>query len=239
MDPDVRRNIAFLLSLGALPACNPDEIDPTTGSSGGGTSGVSHGGTTGGAPTTSTGDTTTDGDATGSGTTGGTDDTGGASEGCAAYVEYKLKCDLEGSESPAELFAYCTMIRKQIAAIYGPACLTLHDAADACLAQSACDDPDPCAAEIDAANACMPEPEAACIAYAAKVAECYEDAMPDEYAGGCQAYVNYRVYFAGPACGAALEDFYACLVDLPCAEFSSHAGCDAQQSAVFDACSGR
>lgn len=217
-----------MLSLGTLPiACGPDKDGGTDEGTGGTTEGTGGAGTTSGAPTTTEGTT----DSTGSSSTTG--EPGGS---CAPYVEYVKKCDPE--ESEAELYLYCSMIRKQVEAVYGPKCLVAHDAVYECLAMSACDDPDPCPDEIAASNYCLPEVGEACMAFAAKEAECYGEPVPEYAAGFCQVYVNDKGYYPGPACGAAFEELYVCLVDLPCPDFQMRNGCDAEQGKLEIACGG-
>jgi hypothetical protein len=237
MDPSTYRCVAFLLSLGTMPiGCKPKDDGTTDGGTGGtgdATGGTSEAtdGATGSTPTTSTGPTTT-----GSTTTGGTGETGGANESCAAYVAFQIQCDPEVAGMEAELFSYCAMMRTRVEAVYGPACLVAHDAVNHCFVENDCEDLDACAAELDASEACLPEAEAACTAFAAREAECYDEPVPEYAAGACQVYVNYLAYQNGPPCGAALEEWYACLVDLPCVEFEMQTGCDAQQEAIDPAC---
>ncbi|MCY1061227.1 hypothetical protein [Nannocystis sp. SCPEA4] len=248
MESSTYRSLAFLFSLGTLPvACKPESHDTTDGGTGG-TSDTTDGATSTASPTTSTGSTTADDsttgpgtsegtDTTGPGTSEGTDTTGGALDACEAYVAYALKCDPEAAGTEAELLAYCTMWRNMIEASYGPTCLALHDAVNQCLAASDCEDPDACEAEMDAANGCLPEAGAACMMYATKQTECYGEPVPSS-AEGCQAYINSNAYYAGAPCGSALEEWYACLADLPCPEFQMRTGCDAEQEKVDEACAG-
>lgn len=236
MEPSTYRSLAFLFSLGTLPvACKPESHDTTDGGTGG-TSDATDGATSTPPPTTSTAGTTTD-DSTGPGTSEGTDTTGGALDACEAYVSYALKCDPEAAGTEAELLAYCSMLRNLVEATSGPTCLALHDAAYQCLATSDCEDPDACAAEFDASDACLPEAGATCTMYAAKQTECYGEPVPSS-AGGCQAYINYHAYYSGAPCGSALEEWYACLANLPCPEFQMQSGCDAEQQKIDEACAG-
>jgi hypothetical protein len=240
MESSAYRSLAFLFSLGSLPiACGPND-DDTTGGSGGATDPTT--GTTDGTPTTTT--TTTTGDPTAEPTTGDTSepgtttDTGGAGEACEAYVAYLIKCEPEAEAMKDMYLAYCAMIRGQVEAIYGPVCLAAHDAVYECLQASDCADEAACEAEIEASGGCFPEAGAACTAFGAKEAECYDEPVPDYAAGSCQVYLNSQVYYSGPACGEALEEWFACLVDLPCLEFEMQAGCEAQRDAITNACGG-
>lgn len=231
MDSTTYRGIAFLLSLGALPiACEPNEDGGTDDGTGGTSDATDGAGTTSGAPTTSSDGTTGE-----SGTTGGMGDPAGS---CALYVEYVKRCNPDGEETEAELYSYCSMTRKRVEAVYGPDCLVAHDAVNECLATIACDDPDPCPDEIDASNLCTPAAGAGCMAFAAKEAECYDTPEPEYAAGACQVYVNDRAYYFGAACGAAFEELYVCLVDLPCPDFLMREGCDAEQAKLDTACGG-
>ncbi|MDC0718140.1 hypothetical protein [Nannocystis bainbridge] len=243
MESSAYRSLAFLFSLGSLPvACNPKGgattdggtggTDPTTGTTDGTGSSATDGATT--EPTT--GPTTTD--PGGTTDTGDTTDTGSADEACQAYVAYLLRCE-PGLEPMMDAYlAYCSMTRSRTEAVYGPACLALYDAAFVCLGTSECEDPSACEAEWDAADGCLPEAGAICVAFAAKEAECYGTPVPDYAAGACQAYLNYQAYAYGTACGTAYDEWYACLTELPCLEFQMRAGCDAQQDQIALACGG-
>ncbi|WAS94488.1 hypothetical protein [Nannocystis punicea] len=247
MESSAYRSLAFLFSLGSLPiACNPDG-DDTTDDSGGTTDSTN--GTTDGTQTTTTattGDTATEPTTGGASepTTGGTTEpgttteTGGGGEACEAYVAYLIKCEPEAEAMKDMYLAYCAMIRAQVEAIYGPVCLAAHDAVYECLQASDCTDETACEAEVEASNGCFPEAGAACTAFGAKEAECYDEPVPDYAAGSCQVYLNSQVYYSSPACGEALEEWFACLVDLPCVEFEMQAGCEAQRDEVTGACGG-
>ncbi|MBZ5708061.1 hypothetical protein [Nannocystis pusilla] len=239
MEPSTCRSLAFLFSLGALPvACKSESHDTTDGGTGG-ASDATDGATSTAPPTTSTGGATMGDSTTGPGTSEGTDTTtGGALEACEAYVAYRLKCDPGATGTEAELLADCTMVRDLVETTYGPTCLALHDAVNHCLAASDCDAPDACAAEMDAANGCLPEAGPACVAFAAKEAECSGEPVPAYAAGSCQAYINNNVYYGGAPCGSALEEWYVCLVDLPCPQFQMRAGCEAEQEKIAEACGG-
>lgn len=238
MESSAYRSLAFLFSLGTLPlACNPkgggntDDTDGTTDPTGG-TTGPTDGTTDGNssATTTTTGEPTT-------GPTTSTGETAGAEMACAGYVAYSLKCSPESMSTEAELYAYCAMTRTRVAAIFGPTCLALQDALYDCLGASPCEQADLCADEFAAVGQCYPEPSAGCVAFAAKQEECYGMPLP-AYAGMCQYGVNIYSYYMGPPCGSALEEWYACLVDLPCPEFEMQTGCDDLRAAVDLACEG-
>lgn len=228
MESSAYRSLAFLFSLGTLPiACGPkggdttDGTDPTTG-------------TTDGTPATPT-DSMSSEPTTGATEPGGTTDTGGP---CQSYVDYFLRCDPEYADFQDQFFAQCTTYRHQVEVLYGPACLALHDAVYECLETAPCQDGPACGPETEVADACLPEAGASCIAFSAKEAECYGEPVPANAAGHCQVYINSQVYYGGPACGAAAEEYFACLADLPCPDFEMGSGCDTQEAKLVTACGG-
>lgn len=240
MDPSAYRSLAFLFSLGSLPlACGPKDADTTDGSTGGTdpTVGTTDGATTGSTDGASS-EPTTAGATTDPGTTTDPGGTTGAGGPCQSYVDYYLRCDPEAAGLEDQFYAQCTTLRRQLEAFYGPTCLALHDAAFECMETAECQDGPVCGAETDIAYACLPEAGASCIANAAKEAECYGQPVPEYAAGTCQVYVNSQVYYAGPACGTALEEYYACLTGLPCPKFEMGSGCDAQEAELAAACGG-
>ena len=237
MDPQHYRGLAFLLSLGSLPvACKPDGGGTTSDSGGSGSSGT--GGpttgpdtaTSGGTGTEATGPTTSAG--TGTQGTGATD-TGSPGSLCEAVAEHGVTCD--PMVDPAEALATCEAARKMYEQLNGPTCLLVYDALLECESQAACDDPDPCPAELEAILSCKPEPGPICEAYGAKYVECAPPGLPygaDYFAGYCQAYINFGLYMSGQPCGSALEELQSCLSMLPCADIEMGTGCEAQQMAV-------
>lgn len=246
MESSAYRSLAFLFSLGTLPiACGPKDADTTDGSTG---ATDPTRGTTDGTPATPT-DGMSSGPATAGttdGSTGATDSVGttdpggttGAGGPCQSYVDYYLRCDPDAAGLEDQFYAQCTTLRRQLEAFYGPTCLVLHDAAFECMETAECQDGPVCGAETDIAYACLPEAGASCIAYSAKEAECYGQPVPEYAAGTCQVYVNSQIYYAGPACGEALEEYYACLTELPCPEFEMGSGCDVQEAGLAMACGG-
>ncbi|MCY0988786.1 hypothetical protein OV203_16745 [Nannocystis sp. ILAH1] len=232
MDPSAYRSLAFLFSFGTLPiACGPKDGDTTDGSTGGTDPST---GTTDGTPATTSGEPTS-GSTT---TTADTTDTDSADQACQAYVDYLIKCDPEAAQMQAKYFAYCAMIRTRVEAVYGAFCLSAHDAVYECLLANPCDDLSACDAVLEVSNQCQPEAGATCVAYAAKEAECYDQPEPSYAAGACQAYINNQIYDLGPACGAALEEYFACLTALPCPEFEMGSGCDVQEAKIVTDCGG-
>lgn len=251
MDPSTYRGLTFLLSLGALPiACNPEKNDTTDGGTGGGTTGTTNGATTG--ATTGAASVTDGGSGSGSatdsgGTTSGTSgptsgtsgetETGGPNGACASYVAYQVKCDPGLAGMEAQLLADCEAGRMMNAKTLGDACLALYDVYFECLGNTAmCDNPTACEAEGMAAFDCLPEPGAGCKAYATKYVECVPDTDPGYIGGLCQGNINYGTSVYGAGCGAAYEDFFACLGGLSCNDFMMAIGCEAQQMAVDAAC---
>lgn len=223
MEPSTYRGLTFLLSLGALPiACNPEKGGTTDGGSGG---------TTADDGTSSDGGVTTSG-STGAGSTDtgstGSTDTGGTSGACAAYVAFKVMCDPSLAGMEAQLLADCETERKKTAIIYGEACVAPLDAANECVAMSGCGAQDPCTAEWMAVENCLPEPGPVCQAYAAKVVECMPGTNLEFEAGSCQADLNDVQYYSGPGCGAAYEEYYACIAELSCSELAMDVFCDPQ-----------
>ncbi|MCY0988785.1 hypothetical protein OV203_16740 [Nannocystis sp. ILAH1] len=239
MESSAYRSLAFLFSLGTLPiACGPKGGDTTDGSTGG-TDPTR--GTTDGTPATPT-----DGMSSGPATAGATDSAGTTDPGgttgtggpCQAYVDYFLRCDPEDADLADQFYAQCMTFRHQAEVLYGPTCLALHDAVYECMETAECQDGPVCGAETEVADACLPEAGASCIAFSAKEAECYGEPVPANAAGHCQLYVNSQVYYGGPACGAAVEEYFACLADLPCPEFEMGSGCDVQEAELVTACGG-
>ncbi|PCC71501.1 hypothetical protein SAMN02745121_01046 [Nannocystis exedens] len=237
MEPSAYRSLAFLFSLGTLPiACGPKGGGNTTDGTTDPTDGTTDptGGTTDGTSTTTT---TTTGEPTTGPTTGGGSETAGADPACAAYVAYYLKCNADTAGGlEAEAYAYCAMMRMRVGTIFGATCLAAQDALFECLGNSPCDQEGACEDEFSASAQCYPDAGELCVAFAAKQEECYGMPLPSYAAGMCQYYINARAYYDGPPCGSAVEEWYACLLDLPCPEFEMQTGCDELKAAFDLAC---
>ncbi len=235
MEHSTYRGLAFLLSLGTLPlACKTDE--GTTESGTGTTTGPGTSTDGSGSGTSVGASTLTDGSGSGSGSTGASsgsssDPTGGPGGICEQYAAFYLMCDPSGDKD--QLIADCEALRKKQEGVYGPACLALHDAYIACLIAGTCDAN--CDAEGTAAYDCRPEVGPICQAYGMKYMDCMlGDAT--ETAQYCQVGLNTSAFQYGPACGTAYEELIACLNALDCAAFETHTGCEAQMTALGQAC---
>ena len=76
-----------------------------------------------------------------------------------------------------------------------------------------------------------------CQSYGAKVAECYNPRYGMEAAAGCAYGIQQYGMTYGPDCAKALEDFYACLSALSCAELTGPGPvCDAESMNLDPAC---
>ncbi|MCY0988787.1 hypothetical protein OV203_16750 [Nannocystis sp. ILAH1] len=234
MEPSAYRSLAFLFSLGTMPiACGPKGGDTSDGTADP-TDGTTNS-TTGTTDGTSTATTSTTGEPTTGPTTGDASETSGAHPACAAYAAYHVECNPDSLTPVTEVYAYCAVVRTRVEAIYGPTCLAIQDALFECLENSPCLS-DACEADYTALQQCWPEASAGCVAFAAKSEECYGMPLPIDAAGHCQQYVNAHAYYYGAPCGSAYEEWYACLIDLPCPEFEMQAGCDDLKAAVDLAC---
>jgi len=92
-----------------------------------------------------------------------------------------------------------------------------------------------CLEEQSAVNkACLPEPGDTCEAYGAKYDECLGDGEGE--ASYCQLQVNIYGQEYGQECGQAVEDYYACLSELDCADFEDETGCGKAEDAIDDLC---
>lgn len=243
MEHSTYRGLAFLLSLGTLPlACKTDEgtTDSGTGTTTG--PGTSSDGSSGASSGTSAVTDTSGTDSAGTSGTSGTSGSSGSSSGdptggpggiCEQYAAFYLMCDPSGSTE--QLLEMCQAVREEREGVYGPACLALHDAYLACIITGGCEDTNACDAEAMATYYCKPEIGAICQAYGAKYMECMlgDAAATSEY---CQIGLNTAAFQYGPACGTAYEELIACLTALDCAELENPVGCEAQMTALSQAC---
>lgn len=237
MDPSTVRGLTFLFSLGTLPvACNPEKSDTTGGDSSGGSTSTDGAGSTS-APTSTEGGTdgASDGGPT-EGTGAGATDTGGAGGVCTTYVAFQIQCNPSLAGMEAQLLDECEVERIKTATIYGEACVAPLDAALECVAMTDCAAQDPCAAEWTAVQDCLPAPGPLCQAYAAKVVECIPGTNLEFEGGSCQAYLNDIFYYSGAACGAAYEEYYACINELSCSELEMDIFCDSQAQKIEATC---
>ncbi|MBZ5708752.1 hypothetical protein [Nannocystis pusilla] len=90
-----------------------------------------------------------------------------------------------------------------------------------------------------------PGPEGqVCVQYGAKYGECYPRSMRfvDEIVAYCSGQVAMGTAQDGPACGEALEDWYACITNLDCRqieqEFNNPQLCLGQAATIDQLCPG-
>ncbi|MEZ4452906.1 MAG: hypothetical protein R3B09_25835 [Nannocystaceae bacterium] len=252
MDSSSSRSLFFLLSLGTIPlACTDGSGESESETSSGTTSASTTMGTTEGTATagtatagtatdgTTTDGTTTDGTATGtatSTTTSETSTTGVPGGLCEDYAAKQVECDPRNSYD--EALAYCTDDLAKYAEI-SPECLAAAEDYYTCEASAACNSDNACDQQVGYLFlACLPEPSRQCTAWATKYVECnmYRPDMIPMVASYCQLNIDGSTREYGEACGTALEEFYACLAALDCAEFDGDNPCPTENAAVEAQC---
>lgn len=200
------RNLTFLLSLGALPlACDEAEPDDSA-----------EGGVTSTATDPSTSSDTTDTTPTSAGTM-----SGGSEADCQAYVAWALMCD--PTSDPAETLALCEEDLHFAEVFLGPKCVALYHDALACLVSASCAEADACISAVDTALDCLPDPGSVCQLWGVTYAECFPGPYANNAAGECQLYINQTAYNYGAYDAKKLEDYFACMSGLSCAELESDA----------------
>lgn len=248
MDAPSSRGLVFLLSLGAIPLGCSDgdgesDTEATTATATATTTGTTTAGT--GTATTTGGTTTGSASETGTSTmtTAGsdTDDTTTTGEPaglCEDYAARAIEC--YPRDSFRDALQYCQDDLAKYAEI-GPECEAAAVDYYKCVAAAPCESDNACDQEVGYLfTACLPEPGPACMAYAAKIGEC-EGLTPEEIdsvGSYCQTGINFGVEEYGAACGAAYEEFYACLGALSCDEIGGDGACPGESADVEMECGG-
>ncbi|MEZ4448975.1 MAG: hypothetical protein R3B09_05785 [Nannocystaceae bacterium] len=258
MDAFSSRGLLFLISMGAVPlACsdggsgsetdnNSDATSETAGTTTAGT--MTDGTATDGTATdgTTTAGTTTDGTTTAGTTTAGTTTgesttsmettTGGDNSVCADYAKAGALCYPRVPYD--EWFDNCAAFVEDYAK-YSQACLSAGEAFLQCKTMTACGEEPDCDAEyMTTTITCSPPPGEVCTNWGAKNAECYMKPLDQAsyIALFCQKAIWNGNFDHGPACGMAIEDHYACVAALDCADFNSQAGCEGTFDKVLSEC---
>ena len=81
----------------------------------------------------------------------------------------------------------------------------------------------------------------ACIGYVEVLTMCYFDSSPSPECiayqeSACQYEFDYSAMLYGERCASAYEDFFVCISQLTCEEFSSEGACAAEGTAVMTNC---
>lgn len=238
MDPAGPRNLAFLLSLGAIPmACDKDYSgsteDSATANASSTTASTGGTGSTGDA-TGSGGSTSTGGTATATGSTSGStgDSTTGGDPGdpCVAYWTKMAECDPELFQDPSAEIAFCNQQFGWWTRFYTPSCAETYAAYFSCKGALSCAEiaaySDACAAIADGIpEACQLVIGPICDAFGDKAATCDPQKTAAEAAYGCQTEIVLETLHYGDTCGQATEDYYACLSALSCPELADDQAC--------------
>jgi len=248
MDSFSTQGLLFLISMAAIPlACSGGGSESETDTNSGTTSETA-GTTTDGATTdgATTDGATTDGATTAPTTSGGTTaaessttmeaTTGEDSSVCADYAKAGVICYPRAPYS--DFFDLCVGSFEEYVA-YSQACLAAGEVFFKCKMMVACGESPQCDAEQMATTiACTPPAGEVCTNWGAKNAECYmEPADQASYIGlFCQDAIWRGTNKHGPACGMAIEDHYACVAALDCADWESQAGCEATFDKVLKEC---
>ncbi len=253
------KHLAFLLSLGGLPlGCVGDDTSTTsdtgtttattstTGSTGSDGTDATTGGTdtTGGSATESGTDSTTATAGTTAGTAGTTTNettgetsmgtTGGGSV-CEEFATFYVSCD--AVDSYEETLAYCTQLLENMA-MYGDECLSAAESYFQCQSELTCREYEEglgCEEAYAAlASLCIPEIGVTCAAYGAKYEEC--DGPDEDVDIYCQQEINTYGNEYGEACGQAVDDYFACLSALDCADLLDENGCEKEEMIAEGLC---
>ncbi len=251
------RHLAFLLSLGGVPlGCVGDDTSTTsdtgtttattstTGSTGSEGTDATTGGTdptTGGSATESGTDSTTAMTGTTAGTTTdettgetSTSTTGGGSV-CEEFATFYVDCDPESTYE--EALAYCTDLLGELAT-YGDECVSAAESYFQCQSGLTCREYSEglgCEETYAAlASLCIPEIGETCAAYGAKYEEC--DGPDEDVDIYCQQEINTYGNEYGEACGQAVDDYFACLSALDCADLLDESGCEKEETIAEDLC---
>ncbi|MEZ4451904.1 MAG: hypothetical protein R3B09_20745 [Nannocystaceae bacterium] len=217
MDPAAAR-LTFLLSLGALPlGCTAGDDAASDASA---TTGAATSSTTGGATTTeSSGDVTGESDAT-----------EGAAGPCEARQAKLQGCFPNLYPDVSESVERCELEILRSGEVLGQACADALAAAEGCYAALSCDELSMSTDACDAANvtvdeACAPIPGPTCVDYGETVAMCDASASAEHSAELCQYWISDLEIEFGDECGDAVEDYFACLSGLSCAEADEPGAC--------------
>ncbi|MEZ4453757.1 MAG: hypothetical protein R3B09_30155 [Nannocystaceae bacterium] len=239
------RSLAFLFSFGALPlACTAGDdmgtSDTATGTTG--TAGTTTAGTTDGTSTDATGTatmgetvgttagTSTDGTSTEGTTTATTDGTtGDVDDACASYWSKEAECYPRYASELDAYIAECKSFLMSLGEVFGEDCIDAQAAVYKCYGGLTCAelmDATACDAVAEAADmTCVVTPGPACTAFGEKKAMCDPRLDAAEVAEYCQTEIGYGTITSGRACGDAIEEHYACLSALSCAELESPDAC--------------
>lgn len=256
MDPSCR-HLAFLLSLGAVPlACTGDDSSTSSDTDTASTTGTASTAGTDTATGTATGTATETGgtgtdSGTDSGTASGTDattattgdettgettsETTGGGSLCEDFANFYAECSEDGTYRSA--LAYCTAFL-DTAATYGEDCLSAFESVIKCQTAQTCREYNEglgCEQEYVAFEAaCVPEIGETCGAYGAAYEACDG---PDEGADiYCQQEINGYTSDYGEECGQAVDDYFACLSALDCADLLDETGCEKEETTIDDLC---
>ncbi len=258
MDPSCR-HLAFLLSLGAVPlACTGDDTSTTSDSDTASTTGsatttatdtttgsatdTGGTGTDSGTDATTTTDSTGDetaGETTGQTTSETTSETTGQTTGggslCEDFANFYVECSDEGTYRSG--LAYC-MAALDSGELYGEDCLSAFESLIKCQTTQTCREYNEglgCDQEYVALEtACVPEVGETCAAYGAAYEACDgPDEASDVY---CQQEINGYTSEYGEECGQAVDDYFACLSALDCADLLDETGCEKEETLIDDLC---
>lgn len=241
MESMTSRGLLFLLSLGAVPlACSDggsgSETDVGTDSTSGTTGTTAN--TTGESTTSAgtTGESSTTGESTT--TTGESTTTGDPGEVCDQVAAHVLLCYPDDPSFADDALQYCKDALADNAK-YSAGCLAAGVVVQECHSKGACGEPSSCSAEIkEETIACSPPSGELCTSWGAKYAECYMKPVDQAsyYGLFCEGAIWNGKNDHGMECGAALEEFYACLAALDCPTFLSDTRCSPEQDNVFAKC---
>ncbi len=237
MDTAPYKHLAFLLSLGSVPACFRD-VEPDANSASGTDSTTS---TT--AATTESNDSDTHNSDTAS--TGGGDtqssSTGPTPEDCLNFAAKVDQCiGNEGGDGSAKLYQYCKSMHSVHLQISGETCQLAFDAYISCYGMATCDElggqAGTCSQERQTyLQTCGMPAFSTCTAFQDKINECKTETKNSLLT--CLDDIIYNTQAYGYSCGIAKEDAYACLSPLSCTAFESHAGCEDKDATANDLCS--
>lgn len=219
MESSYYRGLAFLLSLGLIPACGGDDTEDAASTE-----------------TTTSGSGTTDaaGEPTTGAETGGT--TGEALTPCEAKVEREIECLQDGADARDALVAACERYQVYNTLYYvGLACFPKIDAWLLCLANLPCEQVligagEGCEQAKVELDTCESPLNPTCVAFGQWGAEC---GVPSADQWECD-HTIFKYGWNDPECGAALEEVYACFSELPCGAIDG--ACVAESMKRDDVC---
>lgn len=239
MDAATYKHLAFLLSLGSVPACFHD-IEPDAESASGTNNATSTTttetatGTTGTTGITGTTLSTESTDTLSSST--GT--TGTNAGNCSEFASKVYTCT-DGEENAEYIYTHCHSIRNLHQQIDGANCVLAFDAYSACYGAASCEklggNNGSCNEELQTyLQACEMPAFNTCLTHQAKVEEC--ETMATSPFLSCLYNIVYGAQSYSEPCGLATEDAYACLSLLSCSDFAANTGCEDEKTAVSTFC---